>query len=683
MRRILHALLQVNIHSRVPMILALGMTLGAIWYFSIDFEPALITIGMASIAAAVMFFWRRRRSTLPILFLLIVLVLGATLGTLSGKLATARVTQNSISEAIGPVLVEGWVTRAEPARRGVRLNLRLHAIDGLPKSETPGRIRLTHIAGLKVEPGRFVRCWAVLRPPPPPVIEGDYEFDRQAWYGGLGAVGYVQGRCRGGTLGPPQGWFEQTVLMISKLRRQLATHVLSESGERAGGFAAALASGDRSFMPQEDQEALRGSGLAHLLAISGLHMGIVGGLIYLIVWRGLALIEPIALRFTVRKPAAIAGLIACSAYLVISGASVSTQRAFVMAAVFFGAILMDRAALSLRSLAIAMIIIIALAPWSVLTPGYQMSFAATGALIATYEAWQRRLRQVAYVRQSGPVFWAKSLIVTSTVSSLATMPFAIFHFDRVAGFGLLANFAAMPIVSLATAPLAAAALLLAPLGLDGWALRSVGYSLEAILAVAHYFDGLVPNQHIPGPPMPAGSLGWLAIAIILACLLKGVVLRFLGFLLPVIAAAGLWLTSGTDQLHWAPSGDLFLVQANGQAERIKLSKGDGLAPLRYADLAISQSCENERICMFELGARKIAYVPSKLSGFCQSVREADIVLTSVPSSTCRVGAAMRWVEWGDVITGNGVTLSLEASRIVEKKKPPCGSRPWRLCSEDN
>jgi competence protein ComEC len=153
---------------------------------------------------------------------------------------------------IGPVMLEGWIEQAQPARRGVRLILRVHAIDGRGDASNPQRVRLTHIATLKTEPGRFVRCWSVLRPPPPPVIARDYAFDRQAWFSGLHAVGFVQGRCRGGSLGPPAGWRAKTAIQIGKWRRRLATHVKQAAGERAGGFAAALTSGDRSFMRRED-----------------------------------------------------------------------------------------------------------------------------------------------------------------------------------------------------------------------------------------------------------------------------------------------------------------------------------------------------------------------------------------------------------------------------------------------
>ncbi|MEM6557131.1 MAG: ComEC/Rec2 family competence protein, partial [Pseudomonadota bacterium] len=401
---------------QAPLGFAIGMIAGTAWYFSIPFEPDARVVW--SLALAVFGGgWLGLKGVAPrgAIYVWIV-VCGLVFGVASGSAATLRAHHNMVPTAIGPILVEGWVTDAQPSRTGVRLILDIHAIDGLDPVETPETVRLTHILSLKTEPGRFVRCWAVLRPPPQPVIAGDYDFARQAWFSGLGAVGYVQGRCRGGTLGAPRTWVRQMDLDISKWRRRLAQHVRAAAGDRAGGFAAALASGDRSFMPQSDQEALRASGLAHLLAISGLHMGIVGGLVFLFVWRGLALVEPIALRVAVKKPAALTALIACAVYLIISGASVSTQRAFIMSAVLFGAILLDRTALSLRSLAIAMIAILILAPWSVLTPGFQMSFAATGALIATYEGWQKHQRKRGLIQRNGISFWLKSLVVTSTVS---------------------------------------------------------------------------------------------------------------------------------------------------------------------------------------------------------------------------------------------------------------------------
>lgn len=368
----------------IPFCFALSVCGGAMAYLALPFEPSglvcltLMPVFLVAILTVL------RRPVPSFIRLTVILAFGFGVGFGAGK---ARVSWNMSApqqNVVGPVLVEGWVSAIEPGRKGVRLRISVHAIAGYAPEEAPKTIRLTHRLDLRVSSGRFVRCWAVVRPPPGPAIPGDYDFQRQAWFEELDGVGYVQGRCRGGVLGGPKGLAARVKLAIAAKRRQLARFTHEASGERAGGFAAALVSGDRSYISVADQDALRGAGLAHLLAISGLHLGIVGGLIYLLVRRGLGVFAPLTKRFAVQKPAAIAAILAITAYLILSGASVSTQRAYIMSVVFFAAILVDRPALSLRSFSLAMFMVVVLRPESVFSPGFQMSFAATGVLIAIY-----------------------------------------------------------------------------------------------------------------------------------------------------------------------------------------------------------------------------------------------------------------------------------------------------------
>lgn len=657
-----------------PVSFAIGMIAGAIGYFSLSFEPNSIAIGILASVCWSAFFWGGRRRLPPLSTVLLILVTGAASGLAAGSFATVRTEHVSVKAPLGPVLVEGWVMEAQPAQRGVRLVLNVHALDGFAATDTPRTVRVTHILSLNTEPGRFVRCWVVLRPPPQTVIAGDYDFARQAWFSRLGGVGYVQGRCRGGALGAPSDARERAALSIAKGRRKLALHVNTAAGTRAGGFAAALVSGDRSFMRSDDQEALRGSGLAHLLAISGLHMGIVGGLVFLALRRGLALIEPLALRMSVRKPAAFAALAACAVYLVLSGGSVATQRAFIMAAVAFGAVLMDRAALSMRSLSIAIIAIIILAPWSVLTPGFQMSFSATAALIATYEMWRKRQDWLGY-QPSGLMFWLKSLVVTSLVSSLATAPFALYHFDRVAGLGVIANLAAMPIISLISAPMAGAALLLSPIGLDAWALRGFGVSLEWVLAIAHTFSDYGAPYEPSLPPMPDASLLIFTLTIGIYALSIGARTKALTMMVLVGIALLIWVGSATDRIHWSPSGELFLEHASGQVERFAIRDGEGLAPLRFSDYepeALSEPC-----------VRVFAGVQLRLCdrAAVKNLSDPEPPLSvSVDHRSTDEGQSPQIVmQWQDVLQENGVTLERRGTIFVKKRKPACGQRPWRPC----
>ena len=479
-------------------------------------------------------------------------------------------------------------------------------------------------------------------------------------------------------MGPPQGILRRLVLTIAKWRRQLAVYVDSAAGARAGGFAAALASGDRSFMTHSDQDALRGSGLAHLLAISGLHMGIVGGLVFLMTWRGLSLIEPLALRYPVKKPAAFAALLSCTMYLLISGASVSTQRAFIMAAILFGAVLIDRTALSLRSLAIAMIAILILAPWSVLSPGFQMSFSATGALIATYEAWQKHRKGTPNLGRIS--FWLKSLLVTSFVSSLATMPFAVYHFGRVASFGLLANLAAMPIISLISAPLAAMALILAPIGADRFILRAFGWSLGWVLEVAHLFSDGVTTDRPSIPQMPSVALCLFAFGIASYCVMIDRWGRVISISVASAIALIVWSGSTRDRLHWAPSGELFLEYSNGDVTRLQFRKAKGLAPLAFVDVARSDLCTPNLACEITFEDVEIRFEPG-LDSAAEGSPD-DMLLINQDVGHAEAAPQLRIV-WSEVADENGITLERRQTGLVKLEKPKCGSRIWRRCPKSD
>jgi competence protein ComEC len=538
--------------------------------------------------------------------------------------------------------------------------IQVHSIAGLSETESPEFVRLTHTSRLEVAPGRFVRCWSVLRPPPGPAMPGEYDFRRQAWFEQLGAVGYVQGRCRGGALGAPSSLGGKASLWLGAVRRNLALHVNEAAGKRAGGFAAALVAGDRSFMRHEDAEALRDTGLAHLLAISGLHLSIVGGLVFLLVKRALVFVEPLALRVPVQKPAAIIALVVCLAYLIISGSSVATQRAFIMAAIIFGAVIFDRSAISVRTFSIAMIAVVLLQPESVVTPGFQMSFAATGALIAAYEIW--RDRRSGQERVLGPIAYSwVSIVVTSIVAGLATMPFALFHFDRAAPIGFVANLAAMPIVTFVSAPSAALAFILAPIGQSDIGLRLFGFSLELVLAVAGYFSQFADEAGKSDRSMPPGSLAMAALALASFVALTGRT-RVVATLVLATASLVVWAGAPRFVAHWSPSGDLFISKPGGGVARIAVVKGDGLSPMRFSEATVAQ-CEGARCTLLTAPGIKV-----------------QMTLDQTPIVT--VGSdQMRWT-WDQIATGGGRSAYLYGDQFREVLSPECGHRPWHPCPVD-
>lgn len=657
-----------------PVLLALSLASGSAVYFNLGFEPNWALVAGLLALCLVLYLGLRQVWQVPALGLLAMILLGLAAGGALAKLRTALVDSPRVTEPMPPALIEGWVSAIDRGGSGLRLTIDVHAISGLPPEATPQRIRLTHTNTLMVAPGRFVRCYGVLRPAPAPSMAGEYDFRMQSWFSGLGGVGYVQGRCRGGALGAPSGMLSEMQMEVSALRRQFANYVNEAAGPRAGGFAAALMSGDRSFMSQEDADALRGSGLAHLLAISGLHMGIVGGLVYLIMRRGLALIEPLALRVPVQKPAAATALLASLTYLVISGASVSTQRAFIMAAIFFGAILFDRAALSMRSFALALMAVVAIHPESVMTPGFQMSFAATGALIASYEAWTER-RRARPERRGGAIgFSLKSLVLTSVVGSLATAPYAVYHFGRVATHSLTSNLLAMPIISFLSAPLAAAALVAAPFGFSEPVIGLFGRTLEWVLAIAHALDEDGGGAGANLPDMSPASLIGFTLALAALVAIRGWA-RWLVCLVFCVAGALLWYRAPQPALHWAPSGDVYVITHSGEEIRVSYADGEGLGPLRFSGLEVSQDC-SERSCRFESRAGPVTLHqadPRQLS--CGELGQGLHLFRRGEETFCP-GSIL----WSDVAALGGQTVRIGPGGAHHMERShPCRPRPWAPC----
>lgn len=383
-------------------------------------------------------------------------------------------------------LVEGWIEKVERSGARERLLIRVTSLEGA--DEPPRRVRLR--ADLDaLTPGDLIRVRAVLDRPSGPAAPGGYDPARAAWFDGLALTGFAIARPELLVLETEPDRIERAFMAW---RWRLAEHIRSTAGERTGGVAAALLTGDRSGVGAEDAEALRLSGLGHILAISGLHMALLAGAVYFAARLAFAAIEPYARARDPRKPAALIALGAAAAYLVVSGASVSTQRAFVMAAVVLIGVMLDRRAFSIRSLALAALVVLLLAPESVIEVGFQMSFAAVAALIASFDLWQR-LRdpptgeRTWFTRARGTFF---GLAATSLIAGSATGAFAAFHFQRLAAYGFFANLAAMPVFTFWVMPTGVAALAVMPFGLDGPLLKFMDGGLRIVMEIAHRTAGM-------------------------------------------------------------------------------------------------------------------------------------------------------------------------------------------------
>ncbi|WP_226621435.1 ComEC/Rec2 family competence protein [Alloyangia pacifica] len=406
----------------------------------------------------------------------------------------------------GPI--EGRVIAMDRSASDVpRLTLDHVRLLRLAPERTPQRVRVAlhgapelQARTLDLSVGQTVALTGHLMAPGGPVEPGGFDFRRNAWFARIGAVGYS--RTPVVLVAPAQGgqW-------LVRARMALSARVQAKLPGEIGAFAAALMTGDRSAMGQDTRDALRHTNLAHLLAISGLHMGLLSGFVFGAA-RLLLLLAPRSRHhWPGKKIAAIVALLAAAGYLALSGGNVATQRAFIMVAVMLGAVLADLRALSLRAVALAALLLLVLRPEALLGPGFQMSFAATTALVCVFGALRA---QTPLPRWARP---ALALLLSSAVASAATAPFSMAHFNMVSRYGLLANLLAVPAMGLLAVPMAVLAALLMPLGLDGLALQGMALGLRWILAVAQEvasWDAALGHVVAPtGAVLPLIALGGL------------------------------------------------------------------------------------------------------------------------------------------------------------------------------
>lgn len=619
------------------------------------------------------------------------LLASAGLGAVAAQVRTAAIAHAPFEGGDVPVALEGWVLANDPGETGPRLRLLVRSIEGI--AAPPRIVRVSVSAAGVLTPGRGARCRAVLGPPPGPLAPGGYDFARRAYFENLSATGFAFGRCRPAPFEPPPRWTDRQVLALAAIRSDLSAAIVAAAPGRGGALAAALVTGDRAPIDTETNEALRDSGLGHLVSVSGIHMGVVGGLVFAaLVWT-LSLVGPIALRFPVKKIAALCALIALGLYLVISGTSVPALRAFVMACVAFGAILLDRPAISMRGLALAAFIVTLLFPESVLEPGFQMSFAATMALVALFEVLKRGVHEPA-LPTPGPVVgllnWATrslgAVLLISLVAGLATDPFALYHFQRFSLYALPANLIVAPIMSFLVAPAACAAAVLAPFGLADPALEVMASALDLVVAVGRVFGERPEAVRALARPPDAAFLLCVA-ALLWACvwrghlrwggmlLLAGSVALYAGAPRPVVAFDGeLRALYVRDESGWT----LLARPGRSAYARDRLGAMLGIAPAVAERMPPPSGCGEELCTIAGEDGVRFAVIPTE-TGFPEACVSGAIVLTRLKAPnhyTQRCGLrALIDVESLARLGGAMIYRSRDGVRI-ERSIRPGTARPW-------
>ena len=435
------------------------------------------------------------------------------------------------------VKVTAFVESIDPRVGGARLFLRVGAIEGLEPLQTPVRLRVTMRGAPTFEAGASIAATMRLSPPPRASEPSGYDFSRDAYFQRIGAVGSVLSRVQ---LAPPVAASpaSQIVAWIDRGRNALTFRIAGVIGGASGAVAASLVTGKRGLIPEETNEALRGAGIYHVVSISGLHMVLAAGLFMWTLRAALAAFPGIVLRRPIKKWAAGFAMIGAVAYDLFSGAEVATERAMVMMLVLLGAVLFDRPALSMRNLAIAALIVLAREPSTLLGPSFQMSFAAVAGMIALFE---KGPRDRDFAREAPPGGFERvrkvlfAMFATTLVASLATDPFATYHFHRLSAYGLIGNALTLPLVEFVVMPAAAIGVVASLFGLDAPVWWVMGQGVGFMTWVAEWVAQL-PGAIRMTPAFSTAALLTMTMGIIWLTLWRSA-LRWLGGVFALVGLA--------------------------------------------------------------------------------------------------------------------------------------------------
>lgn len=507
--------------------------IGCFIYFKAYAEPMLPALGLTAILFSVLA-WRRVFHGKG--FFVLMALATVFSGMVAGKfrvtsVATPIIERQITTKISGVVLAVSQNTRGAP-----RYLIRPIEAEEVETKNLPRKIRLSAASKHEpVLPGQVISGLARIYPFSGPAYPGGYDFSFYAWFKGIGGTGFFMGKPKLAKTPVDLTFGDEISLEVNRVRGSIEERLHRAMPGEAGDIAVALITGNRSGLDKKTQESLRKSGLAHILAISGLHMALVTLTIVWLVRAILALFPFLVLRYPVHKWAAFAGFVAASSYLTISGAGIATQRAWIMISVMLLSTLMDRRAITMRSVAIAALIILILAPDSLLSPGFQMSFAAVASLVASYEAlrtWrERRSRNFTSSSKTMSLIgslgsYIAGLGFSSLIAGGATALFAAYHFHQVAPMGLFANLGALPIVSIAVMPLALFSILLMPYGLEGLVLTPLATTINWVVGVSDWINSF----GAPGVTgiLPAGFLALGIVSLLVMTLFK-TRLRLFGF----------------------------------------------------------------------------------------------------------------------------------------------------------
>jgi competence protein ComEC len=669
--------------------LAIAFGSGTILYFGAAQEPSPLAAAAALAVATIAAIAARRRT---IAFPLLLGIAMVTAGFAAGTFKRVLIAHPVLQFATPNVAVTGFVETREERERSDRIVVRVSRIESTrPEVQALERVRLTVRRGTAPAVGSFIKLKARLSPPLEPLRPGGYDFGRDMYFQEIGASGFSLGVIDTIEAPDPPGAWLAYATFLDRIRKSIDQRIRSVLPGDEGSIASALITGMNDPISASVSNAMIISSLVHVLSISGYHMAVIAGIVFFTLRALLALIPGFASRHPIKKWAAFAALLATTFYLLLSGSAVATQRSYIMIAIVLIGVMADRPALTFRTLTTAALGVLLLAPEAVVSPSFQMSFAATLALIAGYQHGLPWMRAGPDTRLGARIaLWGVrevvGLIFASLLAGSATMIYIAYHFHQFQPYGLLANLLAMPVVSALVMPMGILGVLAMPFGFDGICWQLMGEGIDWMIGVVLWVASL-PGANTLVPSFGAGPLLVGTLALVLVCLLRTPI-RLAGVALMAIAIVWALRTPQPDVLVAPDATAVALRTASGRLSMVK-SGSDTFAmrewlaadadPRTIKDKSLEEgiACDPAG-CIGRLADGAIIAVSRSIEAFEEDCRRAALVVS--PRQAPPGCAARRHIPVIDRTvwrqTGSVALRRTQAGFEMIVARPPGYNRPW-------
>jgi competence protein ComEC len=653
-----------------------------IWtYFNLPTEPSSMAVTILGCLTCAMLIWGRSRSLILVLALVM-------LGFVVAKARQEIVATPLLRAAVSASDISGYVADADNRGNSRRiLVVELDAATNVPDGEMPSRVRISTFAAADVLIGDYITMKARLSPLPMPVAPSEFDYGRVLYFQSIGAMG--QGSSAPIVEARPVPYKFMVRRFFHQMRSAMGARIIAVIPGPIGAFANAVITGERAAIPKEMNTSLQISGLAHILSISGLHMSLVAGGVFWAVRAILALFPVLALRFPIKKWAAVAALVIGLIYMLLADSGSATERSYIMIAVMFFAMLVDRPAVSMRNLAISALLILLATPEESLGASFQMSFLAVMGLAAFFEYWNHRPVEVKqYTKSRGQRFAnylskhvGGSILTTLVAGGLSSMA-AAYHFGRMAPYGTIANGLSLPIVGLFVMPPALAAALLMPFGLEEWPLKVMEFGLQMTMWISDLVAKW-PGANVLIAKPALGSIVVMVLGSAILCIGVGK-FRFVGVALIAVGLLTVEIAARPQILIEERASNVAVMDSEGNfvfADRVKgkfagekwLQSNGELITMDTASKRDGWTCI-ENMCFANVGNKSVAFIHEQVGEWtCPPV---DIVIADFPLRYACRDVATR-IDRFDVWRHGAHAIFVSGNDVrVETVKAEQGERPW-------